>query len=185
MTVVDFQTEALGRLRARVAQLGEANSDLVAFARSHTGAVQQIHAAALAAMDADSFDHLVHVILDDWVDILRVDAIGLGLVGHRPANGGTRVVAVDAVQVDLWRHLLPLGQLRTVRQGATLFGPVAPLVRAEALIAVDPAAASPGGMLALGSRQPHAFGDHYSGELLGFLGRVVSRMIARWMPHPS
>src|SRR3546814_7777871 len=79
MNVVDFHSEALIRLKTRVAALGEANSDLIAFARGHRGAVQQIHAAALAALDATSFEHLVHVVTRGWPGILRVDVVALAL----------------------------------------------------------------------------------------------------------
>lgn len=183
MKVVDFQSEALLRLRTRVAVLGEANNDLLAFARGHSGAVQQIHAAVLAALDATSFEHLVHVVTQDWTQILRVDAVGLGLMtGSQGIRaGGQGLQFVDSEQVELWCHLLPVGQVRTVSHGSPVFGPAAPLIRAEALIALKPTPPLPTGILALGSREVHAFGDHHGTELLGFLGEVVSRMIARWM----
>lgn len=183
MKVVDFQSEALLRLRTRVAALGEANSDLLAYARGHSGAVQQIHAAALAALDAQSFEHLLHVITQDWVDILRVDAVGIGLTTHGQGirAGGQGLQFVDPEQVELWCHLLPVGQVRSVAHGSPVFGPAAPLIRAEALIALKPEPPLPSGIMALGSREIHAFGDHHGSELLGFLGDVVSRMIARWM----
>jgi hypothetical protein len=186
MKVVDFQTEALLRLRTRVAALGEANNDLLAYARGHSGAVQQIHAAALAAMDATCFEHLLHVVTQDWVDILRVDAVGVGLMTHGQGirAGANGLQFVDPEQVELWCHLLPVGQVRSVPHGSPVFGPAAPLIRAEALIALRPQPPSPAGILALGSREAHAFGDHHGSELLGFLGGVVSRMIARWMLTP-
>lgn len=186
MKVVSFQTEALVRLRTRVAALGEANSDLLAFARGHTGAVQQIHAAALAALDSESFEHLLHVVTQDWADILRVDAIGMGLMTHGQGvrAGPAGLQFVDPEQIELWCHLLPVGQVRSVPHGSPVFGPAAPLIRAEALIALRPEPPLPAGILALGSRRAHAFGDHHGSELLGFLGDVVSRMIARWMLTP-
>ncbi|MBA4759817.1 DUF484 family protein [Sphingosinicella sp.] len=183
MAVLDFQSEALVRLRTRVAALGEANSDLLAYARGHAGAVQQIHAAALAAMDATDFEHLIHVVTQDWVDILRIDAVGLGLTtsgqGIRASASGVQFV--DPEQVELWCHLLPVGQARSVKHGSPVFGPAADLIRSEALIALKPTPPAPTGIIALGSRAPHNFGDYHGNELLAFLGDVVSRMIARWM----
>ena len=38
----------------------------------------------------------------------------------------------------------------------------------------------PAGVLALGARKRHNFEGGHGGELLGFLGATVSRMIARW-----
>src|SRR3546814_3335948 len=73
--VVNFRDNALIELRGRVAALGEANADLVAFARGHSGAVAQIHAAALSALDAEGLDHLIHIITQDWPDSLGLDAV--------------------------------------------------------------------------------------------------------------
>src|SRR5690554_4246933 len=118
--VIDFETHAIGRLRARVAALGEANADLLAHARGRNGAAAQVHAATLAAMDAEGLDHLIHVVTQDWVDMLGVDAVALSL---DPAAAGTDGPGV---------------LLRGVAQGAPLFGPAAPLIRCEALIRLQP-----------------------------------------------
>ena len=153
MAVLDFQSEALVRLRTRVAVLGEANNDLLAYARGHAG------------------------------DILRIDAVGLGLTtsgqGIRASASGVQFI--DPEQVELWCHLLPVGQARNVKHGSPVFGPAADLIRSEALIALRPTPPAPTGIIALGSRTPHNFGDYHGNELLAFLGDVVSRMIARWM----
>src|SRR3546814_13804490 len=87
--VVNFRDNALIELRGRVAALGEANADLVAFARGHSGAVAQIHSAALSALDAEGLDHLLHIIPTDWPDSLGLDSLVISLSPadrpHRPA----------------------------------------------------------------------------------------------------
>ena len=55
--VVSFENHALANLRARVAAAEEANQDLIAFARGHSGAVASIHEAVLAAVETDGLDH--------------------------------------------------------------------------------------------------------------------------------
>ena len=55
-TVIPFEERAVAHLRQRLGAAEEANQDLIAFARGHSGAVTSIHAAALAAMEADSID---------------------------------------------------------------------------------------------------------------------------------
>jgi hypothetical protein len=55
--VISFETQGLATLRARVAEVEEANQDLIAFARGHSGAVAAIHEAVLAAVEAQGFDH--------------------------------------------------------------------------------------------------------------------------------
>ena len=181
--VIDFQASVLGRLRARVAQLDEANADLLAYARGHVGAVAQIHAAALAALDAEGLDHLIHIVTQDWVDILGVDAVALALAtGDQGIRAGAQGLQfLDAA--TLW-PLIGQGPpvvLRTVPEGADVFGPAAKLIRSEALIRLDPPAPLPQGLLALGGRHAHSFEGGHGGELLAFLGQIVSRMIARWL----
>lgn len=153
--IIDFESSAIGRLRAKLAAADEANADLVAYARGQSGAVAQIHMAALAAMDAEGLEHLVHIVTQDWVDMLAVDAVALTL--DMPEDQGPEVL------------------LRAVPRGADLFGPAADLIRSEALIRLDH------GLLALGARDARFAGGQGS-ELLAFLGAVVSRMIARWTP---
>jgi hypothetical protein len=51
-TVISFEEKAVANLRARVAAAEEANQDLIAFARGHSGAVHSIHEAVLAAIEA-------------------------------------------------------------------------------------------------------------------------------------
>jgi zinc transporter ZupT len=68
----------------RAARGREANQDLIAFARGHSGAVASIHEAVLAAVEAEGFDHLIHVVTQDWPQILGLDAVAVALyVGDR------------------------------------------------------------------------------------------------------
>jgi len=60
--VVSFQDHALAQLRARVAAAEEANQDLIAFARGHSGTVAAIHEAVLSVIEAEGLDHLVHIV---------------------------------------------------------------------------------------------------------------------------
>jgi len=184
--VIDFQTNAMARLRARVAALDEANADLLAYARGHTGAVAQIHIAALAAMDAEGLDHLIHVVTQDWVDILSVDAVALGLVTRnqaiRASAQGMQMLSPAALTSAFAGG--PDVTLRAVEKGADVFGPMADLIRSEALIRLRLPKPLPTGVLALGARAAHNFEGGHGGELLAFLGSVVSRMIARWLLTP-
>lgn len=182
-SVIDFESSAIVRLRARVAALGEANADLLAYARGHSGAVAQIHAAALLALDASGFDHLLHVITQDWVDILAVDAVALALVsGSQGLFAGARgLQLVDAASLSLELEQAPAVTLRTVERGAAVFGPAAELIRSEALIRLPASDPLPAGVLALGARRTHNFTGNHGSELLGFLGAIVQRQIRRWL----
>lgn len=181
--VIDFQTEAIGRLRSTVARLGEQNEALLAYARGHSGATAQIHAAVLCALEAGSFEHLAHIITQDWVDILGLDAVGLALIGGQQGLrlGATGLQLVDPAQVGDWFPGRELVALRSVDAGSAIFGPAAPLVRSEALVRLSLGAPLPEGLLALGSRHPHNFDGVGGSELLQFLGGVVCRLLTRFL----
>ena len=65
-TVIPFEERAVAHLRQRLGAVEEANEDLIAFARGHSGAVASIHEAVLAAIDADSVEALLHVVTQEW-----------------------------------------------------------------------------------------------------------------------
>lgn len=180
--VIDFRDAALIQLRDRVAALDEANADLLAYARGHSGAVAQIHAAALAAMDAESLEHLIHVVCEVWADLLGLDAVTLALVAGDMAVTA-QAAGIQTVNVEVLSPVFaePRLVLRGVPQGNVVFGPASSLIRSEALVRLSLPEPLPKGVLALGSRVPHAFETAHGGELLIFLGAVVSRMISRWL----
>jgi len=181
--VIQFEDSAVASLRRRVAEVEEANQDLIAFARGHSGAVCAIHGAVLAAIEADGLDHLIHILTQQWPDMLGLDAVAIAMVvGDRGVRadaaglqyGDARMIqrAIDGVHGVV---------LRGVGRGHPLFGPAADLIRAEALVRLEAVAPLPGGLLALGQRRPQGFETRHGSELLVFLGGVVSRMMARWL----
>ena len=181
--VIQFEERAVARLRERIAAAEEANQDLIAFARGHSGAVASIHQAVLAAIAADNLEHLFHIVTQEWPLILRIDAVSLALIvgdqGFRAdANGVQRVepqiVARAMEQVD--------GVvLRAVGRGHPLFGSACELIRAEALIRVDGEAPLPCGLIALGQRTDQSLDTRHGSELLMFLGVSLGAMIRRWL----
>jgi len=181
--LIDFEARAMASLRRRVAEVEEANQDLIAFARGHSGAVSAIHAAVLAAMDAEGLDHLIHILTQEWPHILGLDAVALALFVEdralRADSSGLQFVEPRVIA----RALCGLDGvvLRDVGRGHPLFGPASDLIRAEALIRLDAAPPLPSGLLALGQRAPQGFDTRHGAELLTFLGGAVSRMIGRWL----
>ena len=182
-TVINFEDRAVASLRARVAAAEEANQDLIAFARGHSGAVASIHEAVLAAVEAEGFDHLIHIVTQDWPQILGLDAVAVALfVGDK----GVRADASGMQFVDprvIERSIAGIDGvlLRGVARGHPLFGPACDLIRAEALVRLESEAPLPGGLLALGQREAQAFETGHGSELLGFLGRVLTRCMGRWL----
>ena len=186
-TVIPFEERAVAHLRDRLGEVQEANEDLIAFARGHSGAVASIHEAVLAAIEADGVEGLLHVVTQEWPLILGIDAVALSLIigekGFRADGSGVQLVdpaivrrAADAVDgVDM----------RKVERGHPLFGPACDLIRAEALFRIDSDAPLPSGLLALGQRAELALDARHGSELLMFLGRSLAVMIRKWLTHPQ
>jgi uncharacterized protein YigA (DUF484 family) len=181
--VIPFQDHALAQLRARVAAAEEANQDLIAFARGHSGAVAAIHEAVLAVIEAEGLDHLIHIVTQEWPQMLGLDAVAMALfagdVGIRADASGLqfvdpRVIARSIAGVD--------GVvLRAAERGHPLFGPACELIRAEALVPLKAQPPLPNGLLALGQRGGQGFETRHGSELLLFLGAVLMRCMDRWL----
>ncbi len=185
--MISFEDRALASLRARVAAAEEANQDLIAFARGHSGAVHSIHEAVLAAVEAEGFDHLIHIVTQDWPQILGLDAVAVALFvgdkGMRADMSGVQFVDPRIIQrsVEGFDGVV----LRGVERGHPLFGPACELIRAEALIRIDCEAPLPVGLLALGQRQALSLDARHGSELLMFLGRSLAAMIRKWLTIPQ
>jgi uncharacterized protein YigA (DUF484 family) len=182
-TVINFESNALANLRARVAAAEEANQDLIAFARGHSGAVASIHEAVLAAVEAEGFDHLIHIVTQEWPQILGLDAVAVALhvgdTGVRADASGLQFVDPRLIRksIDGFEGVV----LRGVERGHPLFGPACELIRAEALVRLDSEPPLPNGLLALGQRSEQGFETRHGSELLVFLGRVLTRSMGRWL----
>ena len=186
-TVIPFEERAVAHLRQRLGAVEEANEDLIAFARGHSGAVASIHEAVLAAIDADSVEALLHVVTQEWPLILGIDAVALALIvgdeGFRADGNG-----VQAVQPQLLERMIEQVDgvdMRTVERGHPMFGPACDLIRAQALIRIDCEPPLPRGVLALGQRAALSLDARHGSELLMFLGRSVAAMIRRWLIDPT
>jgi uncharacterized protein YigA (DUF484 family) len=182
-TVINFEDRAVARLQARVAAAEEANQDLIAFARGHSGAVASIHEAVLAAVEAEGFDHLIHIVTQEWPQILGLDAVAVALfVGDK----GIRADASGLQFVDprvIERAIAGIDGvvLRSAKRGHPLFGPACSLIRAEALVRLESDPPLPSGLLALGQREAQGFETRHGSELLVFLGRILTRCMGRWL----
>jgi uncharacterized protein YigA (DUF484 family) len=199
-TVIPFEERAVAHLRERLGAAEEANQDLIAFARGHSGAVASIHEAVLAAIDADSVEALLHVVTQEWPLILRIDAVALSLI---VGDKGFRADGSGIQQVDpeiLRRSIDQVGgiEMRTVERGHPLFGPACALIRAEALIRIDcepelpprrqrsgDSPRLPIGLLALGQRADLSLDARHGSELLMFLGQSLAAMIRKWLTVPQ
>ena len=185
-SVIPFEERAVARLQERLGAVEEANQDLIAFARGHSGAVASIHSAVLAAIEAESIETLLHVVTQEWPLILGIDAVALSLIvedkGFRADGGGVQLV--DPMIVRRAIGQVDGVDMRTVERGHPLFGPACDLIRAEALIRIDCEPPLPTGLIALGQRTEQALDARHGSELLMFLGRSLGAMLRRWLTDP-
>jgi uncharacterized protein YigA (DUF484 family) len=185
--VIPFEERAVAHLRDRLGAAEEANQDLLAFARGHSGAVASIHEAILAGLEADGLEALFHVVTQEWPLILGLDSVALALLvgdqGFCADANGVQFVAPQIVR----RAMSGIDgvELRNVGRGHPLFGPACSLIRSEALICVDADAPLPYGLLALGQRTAQPLDARHGSELLLFLGRSLAAMIRRWLIDPD
>jgi uncharacterized protein YigA (DUF484 family) len=186
-TVIPFEERAVARLRERLGAVEEANQDLIAFARGHSGAVASIHDAVLAALVTEDLESLFHVVTQEWPLILGLDSVALALVvgnqGFRADGGGVQFVAPQLV--DRAMKGVDGVEMRNVGRGHPLFGPACSLVRSEALIRIDSDRPLPYGLLVLGQRSEQKIDGRHGSELLLFLGRSLAAMIRRWLIDPQ
>ena len=186
-TVIPFEERAVAHLRERLGAVEEANQDLIAFARGHSGAVSSIHSAVIAAMEADSIERLFHVVTQEWPLMLGIDAVALSLIvgnkGFRADGNGVQLV--DPRLLSRAINQVNGVEMRTVERGHPLFGPACDLIRAEALIRIDCQPPLPHGLLVLGQRAELSLDARHGSELLLFLGRSLAVMIRRWLTDPS
>ena len=176
----------MAQLRRRLGAIEEANQDLIAFARGHSGAVASIHEAVICAIDADSIESLFHVVTQEWPLILGIDAVALSLIvgneGFRADGAGVQHVDPALLRREIGR--VSGVHMRTVERGHPLFGPACDLIRAQALIRIDCEPPLPCGLLALGQRAELSLDARHGSELLMFLGKSLAAMIRRWLTIP-
>jgi uncharacterized protein len=186
-TVIPFEERAVAHLRDKLGAVEEANEDLIAFARGHSGAVASIHQAVLAAIEADGVEALLHVVTQEWPLILGIDAVALSLIvgdkGFRADLNGIQIVEPTIVRRSI--EAVDGVEMRKVERGHALFGPACDLIRAEALIRIECEPPLPTGLLALGQRAELSLDARHGSELLMFLGRTLAVMIRKWLTHPQ
>jgi len=180
--VVDMQRFLLDRRSSEIDQLRDCAQEVIETSRTNMSIQTRTHAAVLAALSAENFSQLTHILTDDWPFLLDVDVVALGFEPpHRPDG---RFVASELRQlvggsadayVGVDRDII---LVRDMNDDGTIFGAGAGLVRSAALTRIRPSADAPIGILALGSRGA-IFHPGQGTELINFLGRVIEVLIHR------
>lgn len=180
--VIQFEEQAVARLRDRLGAAESARADLLAYARGHSGVVATIHLAVIAALETDNFDDMVGVVTRDWPALLGLDSVALALVvggqGFRIDAGG--VEHLEPALIDKALAGIDEVALRDVGRGHPLFGKAADAIRAEALVGLEAEAPYPYGLLLLGQSGDTPTPSDEGAQLLRFLGAALGAMLRRW-----
>jgi uncharacterized protein YigA (DUF484 family) len=182
--VVDLQQFMVERLRRDLTRLRGLQDELVANSRDNLSTQDRIHRAILALLDAESFEQLIEIVTTDLAVLLDVDVAALCV----EAASGSAPRSVEGVQVlpsGCVDKLLGPGQEVLLRDDSdgdeTVFGPVAGLVRSDALIRLTVGRTAPPALLVFGTRHPGYFNAGQGTELLSFLARVLEHCLRQWL----
>ncbi|MCF8474699.1 MAG: DUF484 family protein [Emcibacter sp.] len=170
--VVDFQSILLDRLQNEVSTLHNRQESMIQASRSNMTTQMRIHAAVLCLLEAETFDHLCHIVCNDWVDILQVDSVIICFEEEAKSrlgdNSNIRLLKKGVIDAFMGHETAAI--LRgNVKAAEEIYGPATPLIKAEALIKIEKTSHYPLGILAFGSRDEAFFTPGQGTELLRFL----------------
>ena len=180
--VIDFQAVLLDRLQSEVTSLSDTQGSLIHASRSNMTTQARIHAAVLCLLEARDFDHMCHMVCNDWIDILQVDSITICFekdkAAHLPDNSNVRLLKKGVINKFLGHENTAI--LRgNVQAAEEIYGPATPLIKAEALIRIGKTDHNPLGILAFGSRDEGFFTPGQGTELLRFLTAAFHGQLKR------
>lgn len=180
--VLDFQAVLLDRLQNEVATLSDIQGSLIHASRSNMTTQARIHGAVLFLLEAETFNHLCHIVCFDWIDLLQVDTISICFEGgppnSLPENSDIRRVKKGVINGYLGRGNDAVLHAN-VKASQEIFGPATPLIKAEALIRVKETPQHPVGLLAFGSRDKDFFAPGQGTELLRFMEAAFSACLTK------
>lgn len=188
-TVTDLGHFMARRLQEEVGRLSQREKELLASARSLRTQHAQTHKAALSMLEAQGFEHLIHIVTRDLADHLQVDAVSICIEaaaddGPRPPRtSGVFVLEPGAVDRLIGENRVFTGQSYNGQE--VIFGPAAKLVRSLALVKLSVSSRTPCGVLALGSRDANRFDDSQSSGHMLYLGQHLERLLRAWLDLPA
>lgn len=184
--VVDLRAALIDRLETRLGALSAAHRDVIAAARDNMSGMEQVHRAALAVLDAESFEEFLHVVTRDFRELLRVDVARFCLEATEDLSADTP--AIVSLQPGALTQLLDRhGEAQRVvlrggvRGEPAIFGAYADAIGSEAWIRLDFGPSVRPGLLAFGAGDAHRFSEDQGDDLLTFLGAVVERAMRGWL----
>lgn len=187
--VVDMQQFVIAKLQRQVRTLRDIQSDLIEASSLNSLAREQVHAAALAMLDARSFESFVEFVTsaDGLARTLGLQgaAICLETAGNAAGIGVPNIRMLEPGGVGrMIGGDMPYRLVANVHGSRGLYGELAEGVQSEALVRLDFSPITPPGLLALGGAGAEQFHPDQAADLLEFLARIVERCVRLWLDLP-
>ena len=182
--VVDMQHFMLRKLQADNEKLKSLSEEMVRHTRDHLQGEQRVHSAIISLLSAISFEDLLQTITTDLPVQLGIESVNLCIEADDLFDNPSPIQGIQLLEPGTVEDIMGerLVLMRSDITGDTaLFGAMAGVVRADALIRLVIDEAAPDGLLVLGSRKTDIFKNQFGGELLGFLGQVAEITIRNWL----
>ena len=187
--VFDLQHFKVQRLQSEKERLVSSQRHLIDTARANQSATSQVHTAALAAINAPTFEAMIQAVTTDWAVFLDIDAVNLCVEDNGTVIPPAYAANIRGLAAGVLDELMPDSTDIRLDEGVVgdprVFGAAASLVRSQALARLNISAATPRGLLALGARRTDGFHPGQGTEVLTFLVHVLEASIRRWLHLPS
>lgn len=190
--VVDFQFYAIDHLRKTARKMKDRFNGLVTSARDNMSVQSQVQKAILSLIGTRNLEELLEVLTTDLLTWFNVDVVRLAIESdmagtydtyyHEENYSGICFVpngTTGAVLLGEDVRLIPNTQTEPPIGFEMVFADCSNLVRSCALVKLDLPNIKRTAILAFGVRHADVFTPHQGGELLGFLGQVMSKMLDR------
>ncbi len=183
--VVDLQRFMLESLRKELGSLQSREKRLLDAAEKRDASQSRVQEAALAILEARSFEHLIRTINERIAQLLDVASVRLCVETSESIpgpSGKAGVVVIEPGTIDKWmRRTDDIVLVGGAPGRRAIFGGNAGDVRSYALLRLGFGPKSPGGLLALGSSDADGFHPRQGTELIAFFARVLEHCVRRWL----
>lgn len=190
--VIDFQYYAIDNLRRGMRKMKDRFNGLVTSARENLSVQQQVQRAVISTIGARNLEELLDVLTTDLMTWFDVDIVRLAMESdmaglyetyyHEDNYSGICFVpngTANAVLLGEKVRLIGDTQVEPPIGFEMVFADCSSLVRSSALVRLDLPTIKRPAILAFGVRHADRFHPHQGGELLGFLGEVMSIILDR------
>ena len=183
--VVDLQRFMLESMREELRSLQSRENRLLDAAEERDASQSRVQEAALAILEARSFEHLIRTVNERIAQLLALASVRLCVETSESIpgpSGKAGVVVIEPGTIDKWmRRTDDIVLVGGAPGRRAIFGGDAGDVRSYALLRLGFGPKSPGGLLALGSSDADGFHPRQGTELIAFFARVLEHCVRRWL----